>query len=138
VALDHCEAEGSKLSLFRLRRALRGRYAREENEGRGHVQTSKRLSGAAPQWTPLFRLSRDGRRLADLWDQSHENLKRRGAMRLELTDEETATLRAMLHDYLPDLRREVAATDGREMRHELAKRQDLCELLLTRLGEPVS
>jgi hypothetical protein len=59
-------------------------------------------------------------------------------MRLELTDEETATLRAMLRDYLPDLRREVAGTDARDLRHELAKRQDLCELLLARLGEPTT
>ncbi len=56
-------------------------------------------------------------------------------MHLELTDEETATLRALLHDYLPDLRREVAATDARDMRHELIKRQDLCERLLAQLGE---
>jgi hypothetical protein len=57
-------------------------------------------------------------------------------MRLELTDEETDTLRALLRNYLPDLRREVAATDARDVRHELVKRQDLCEQLLARLGEP--
>jgi hypothetical protein len=56
-------------------------------------------------------------------------------MRLELTEEETTTLRSLLHDYLPDLRREVAGTDAREMRHELVKRQDLCERLLARLGD---
>jgi hypothetical protein len=56
-------------------------------------------------------------------------------MRLELTDEEATTLRSLLHNYLPDLRREVAATDAREMRRELIKRQDLCERLLARLGE---
>ena len=56
-------------------------------------------------------------------------------MRLELTDEETVTLRSMLHDYLPDLRREVAATDARDMRHELIKRQDLCERLLQQLEQ---
>lgn len=56
-------------------------------------------------------------------------------MRLELTEEDTATLRSLLRNYLPDLRREVAGTDARDMRHELAKRQDLCERLLTRLGE---
>ena len=57
-------------------------------------------------------------------------------MRLDLTDEETATLRELLRAYLPDLRREVAATDARDLRHQLAKRQDLCEQLLTQLGDP--
>jgi hypothetical protein len=57
-------------------------------------------------------------------------------MRLELTEEDTATLRALLRNYLPDLRREVAATDARDMRHELVMRQDLCERLLAQLGEP--
>ena len=56
-------------------------------------------------------------------------------MRLDLTEEDTATLRALLRNYLPDLRREVAGTDARELRHELVKRQDLCERLLARLGE---
>lgn len=56
-------------------------------------------------------------------------------MRLELTEEETATLRSLLRNYLPDLRREVAGTDARDLRHELVKRQDLCERLLARLGE---
>jgi hypothetical protein len=56
-------------------------------------------------------------------------------MRLELTEEETVTLRSMLRDYLPDLRREVAGTEARDMRHELVKRQDLCERLLARLGD---
>ena len=57
-------------------------------------------------------------------------------MRLELTEEDTATLRALLRNYLPDLRREVAGTDARDFRHELARRQDLCERLLARLGDP--
>jgi hypothetical protein len=56
-------------------------------------------------------------------------------MRLELTEEEVTTLRSLLHDYLPDLRREVAATDARDMRRELVKRQDLCERLAARLGD---
>ena len=56
-------------------------------------------------------------------------------MRLELTDDEAATLHVMLRAYLPDLRREVAATDARDLRHELLKRQDLCESLLARLGD---
>jgi hypothetical protein len=56
-------------------------------------------------------------------------------MRFELSQEEAHTLRAMLHDYLPELRLEVARTDAREFRHELLKRQDLCEHLLELLDE---
>ena len=56
-------------------------------------------------------------------------------MRLELTEKETTTLRSLLRNYLPDLRREVAGTDARDLRHELVERQDLCERLLARLGE---
>jgi hypothetical protein len=56
-------------------------------------------------------------------------------MQIELKDEEARTLRDLLHDYLPDLRREVARTDAREFRHEMEKRQAVCEMLLTRLEE---
>jgi hypothetical protein len=59
-------------------------------------------------------------------------------MRFELSPEEARIFRALLHDYLPDLRREVAGTDAREFRRELQKRQDLLERLLSELGEPVS
>lgn len=52
------------------------------------------------------------------------------AMQLSLTEEEARTLRLLLHDYLPELRMEVARTDARDFRHELIKRQDLCERLL--------
>ena len=51
-------------------------------------------------------------------------------MKLDLSSEETETLRGLLHDFLPDLRREVARTEVREFRHELVKRQELCERLL--------
>ena len=51
-------------------------------------------------------------------------------MQLSLSDEEVRTLRLLLHDYLPELRMEVARTDARAFRHELIKRQDLCERLL--------
>ena len=54
-------------------------------------------------------------------------------MRIELTPDETTVFRTLLHDYLPELRREVARTDARAFRHELVKRQDLCERLLEEL-----
>ena len=56
-------------------------------------------------------------------------------MRIDLNDEETRTLQAMLRDYLPSLRREVARTDSHDFRHELVLRQDLCERLLGLLDE---
>jgi hypothetical protein len=56
-------------------------------------------------------------------------------MQLELTDDEIITFRGLLQAYLPDLRREVAGTDARDFRHELVKRQELCERLLSRLSE---
>jgi hypothetical protein len=53
-------------------------------------------------------------------------------MQLALTDHESRTLRDILHEYLPDLRREAAGTElgARELRHELVKREALCEQLL--------
>jgi len=54
-------------------------------------------------------------------------------VRLDLTEDEAHALRVLFHDYLPDLRREVARTEDREFRHELVKRQDLCERLLGEL-----
>lgn len=54
-------------------------------------------------------------------------------MQLELNDEEARTLRAMLHSYLPDLKREVARTDAHDYRHELVMRQNLCERLIAEL-----
>ena len=56
-------------------------------------------------------------------------------MRIDLTDDETRILDEMLRDYLPALRREVARTDQHDFRHELVKRQDLCERLLESLDE---
>ncbi|HJZ58078.1 MAG TPA: hypothetical protein VKE74_24265 [Gemmataceae bacterium] len=57
-------------------------------------------------------------------------------MHLTLSDEEAKTLQAILHDYLPDLRREAAHTDiaARELWHELVRREELCERLLADLA----
>lgn len=54
-------------------------------------------------------------------------------MQLTLSDDEVRTLRELLHDYLPDLRREVARTDVKDFRHVLVGRQELCERLLRQL-----
>ena len=56
-------------------------------------------------------------------------------MRLELTNEDARTLRALLHDYLPTLRNEVARTEARDFRHEMIRRQEVCERVLAELGD---
>ncbi len=56
-------------------------------------------------------------------------------MQLDLTDEEAHILRELLHDYLPELKLEVARTDARAMRHLLLKRQELAERLLEQLEQ---
>ena len=56
-------------------------------------------------------------------------------MQINLTDDEAHALHTLLHDYLPVLRMEVARTDSREFRHELLKRQDVCEKLLELLEQ---
>jgi hypothetical protein len=53
---------------------------------------------------------------------------------LTLTEHEAELLYGFLHDYLPELRREVAATDQHELRHVLVQRQELVERLLAQLG----
>jgi hypothetical protein len=51
-------------------------------------------------------------------------------MQLMLTEQEAEILRDLLHDYLPELKMEVARTDQRDLRHRLAQREDLAERLL--------
>ena len=53
---------------------------------------------------------------------------------LTLTEEEAGTLRELLQNYLPDLRREVARTDAHDFRHQLVARQELCERLIAQLA----
>jgi hypothetical protein len=55
-------------------------------------------------------------------------------MDLSLNDDDVVTLREMLRDYLPQVEREAARTAWKPLRHELVKRQTLCERLLTELG----
>lgn len=54
-------------------------------------------------------------------------------MRLELSESESYTFQGMLKDYLPQLQREVARTEVAELRHELVKRQEVCEHVLEML-----
>jgi hypothetical protein len=56
-------------------------------------------------------------------------------MQLTLNDEEARTLLDMLRAYLPSLRRQAAGTDlpARDLRHELAQRERLCERLIGEL-----
>jgi hypothetical protein len=55
-------------------------------------------------------------------------------MDLTLSDDDVLTLRGLLHDYLPQLQRETARTDSKEVRHVLVTRLTLCERLLEQLG----
>jgi hypothetical protein len=57
-------------------------------------------------------------------------------MMLDLTQEDSLMLREVLQNYLPDLKREVARTEVKTLRHELVQRQELCERLLERLETP--
>jgi len=54
-------------------------------------------------------------------------------MQMDLTTEEIATLKGLLRDCIPDLKREIARTDDRGFRHELVQREELCERLIARL-----
>ena len=59
-------------------------------------------------------------------------------MQVELTTEEASTLKALLRDTIPDLKREIARADDRQFRHELVQREELCERLISRLDGETS
>jgi len=59
-------------------------------------------------------------------------------MQVDLTTEEAATLKALLRDCIPDLKREIARADDREFRHQLVQREELCERLVARLDGDAS
>ena len=58
-------------------------------------------------------------------------------MDLQLNDDDAKTLRGLLRDHLPDLKREVARTDAKAFRHALALRWDVVERLLEQLDREV-
>ena len=55
-------------------------------------------------------------------------------MDFTLTNREVEILRGLLHDYLPEFKREVARTDQHELRHLFVERQELVERLLAQLS----
>jgi hypothetical protein len=55
-------------------------------------------------------------------------------MHVDLTTEEVVTLKELLSDCIPDLKREIARADDRHFRHQLVQREELCERLVARLG----
>jgi hypothetical protein len=55
-------------------------------------------------------------------------------MHLDLTDDDALMLRELLQDYLPEIKREVARTDVKSLRHELVLRQEMVERLMDRLA----
>jgi hypothetical protein len=59
-------------------------------------------------------------------------------MQLTLRDDDAEILRGLLQDYLPGLKFEVVRTREAELRHVLARRQDVCERLIEELGGPTA
>ncbi len=59
-------------------------------------------------------------------------------MQVELTTDEATTLKGLLRDCIPDLKREIARADDRRFRHELVQREELCERLIVRLDGDAS
>jgi len=55
-------------------------------------------------------------------------------MMLDLTEDDAQRLGQLLQAYLPDLRREMSRTEAKPLRHELVLRVELCERLVTQLG----
>ena len=56
-------------------------------------------------------------------------------MPFAIPDEDAVLLQALLADYLPSLRREVARTEQHDLRHLMVQRQDLVERLLEQLAD---
>ena len=59
-------------------------------------------------------------------------------MHVDLTTEEADTLKHLLTDCIPDLKREIARTENHQFRHELVEREELCERLIARLDSDAS
>jgi hypothetical protein len=59
-------------------------------------------------------------------------------MHVDLTSEEAATLKGLLSDCIPDLKREIARADDRRFRHQLVQREELCERLIAHLDADAS
>jgi hypothetical protein len=59
-------------------------------------------------------------------------------MQLTLNEHEAELLRGLLRDHLPDLQREAARTEQRDLRHVLIERQELVQRLLTASGPSAS
>ena len=59
-------------------------------------------------------------------------------MHVDLTADEVATLKGLLRDCIPDLKREIARTEHHGFRHELVQREELCERLIARLDSDAS
>jgi hypothetical protein len=59
-------------------------------------------------------------------------------MHVDLSSEDAATLKGLLSDCIPDLKREIARADDRSFRHQLVQREELCERLITRLDADAS